>query len=297
MFSHLKNLFQKSGQKLGSKIRALFSGKIDETTLEKLEEVLFEADLGVELVTELTEKAKAIYKKNNNLSADQILKELESHLIADLQLPSVAHPKAFPHIILIVGTNGSGKTTSIAKLAHLYKKQGHEVLIAAGDTFRAAAIPQLNTWAQRAGVEIVKGKEGGDPAAVAFDAIQAAAARHKGVVLIDTAGRLHTKTDLMGELQKIKKVCQKAQEGAPHETFLVLDATLGQNALLQAETFQKYTPLSGIILTKLDGTAKGGTAVAIQKKLSIPIKYIGVGETIDALHEFDLSTFVKSLLS
>jgi fused signal recognition particle receptor len=204
-------------------------------------------------------------------------------------------PEQLPMIILIVGVNGNGKTTSVAKLSHLLKQNGQKVLVAAADTFRAAAIEQLDTWAQRLQIDIVKGSPKSDPAAVAFDAVQAAKARHCDVVLVDTAGRLHTKTPLMQELEKIKRSCYKASLSGPHETLLVLDATTGQNAIDQAKHFHKFTPLTGIILTKLDGTAKGGIVVAIQRELAIPIKFVGTGEQIDDLQPFDPKNFVENL--
>jgi fused signal recognition particle receptor len=198
-------------------------------------------------------------------------------------------------VMLIVGVNGSGKTTSLAKLAHLLHSAGKKVLIGAADTFRAAAIDQLELWAKRIGVDIVKHQSHSDPSAVAFDAISAAKARGAEAVLIDTAGRLHNKTDLMHELAKIRRVCDKVCPGAPHETLLVLDATTGQNAIDQANTFHQFTPLTGLILTKLDGTAKGGIVVAIQRQLGLPIKFIGTGEGIDDLQPFDPQQFVKAL--
>lgn len=200
-----------------------------------------------------------------------------------------------PHVILIEGVNGNGKTTSVAKLGKFYKDQGKKVLVAAADTFRAAAIEQLELWSQKIGLEIVKGTPKSDPASVVFDAIQAAKSRQCEIVIVDTAGRLHTKTDLMRELEKIHRVTSKALPGAPHETLLVLDATIGQNGVDQAKIFHQFTPLTGLILTKLDGTAKGGTAIAIQRQLKIPIRYIGVGEGIDDLKPFQADDFVRSL--
>jgi fused signal recognition particle receptor len=203
---------------------------------------------------------------------------------------------ASPHVILIVGVNGSGKTTSIAKLAHYYRAEGKSVLIAAGDTFRAAAIEQLETWGQRVGVPVIKSKPNGDPSAVAFDAIASAKAKSIDIVLIDTAGRLQTKTDLMQELAKVRRVCQKQIPDAPHETLLILDATVGQNALDAARVFHQFTPITGIVLTKLDGSAKGGIAVAIQKELKIPIRWIGLGEKESDLAFFDVEHYINALL-
>lgn len=203
--------------------------------------------------------------------------------------------EASPLIILIVGVNGNGKTTSTAKLAHLFQKEDKKVLVGAADTFRAAAIEQLETWAQKIGVDIVKGAPKSDPASVAFDTVKAGISRQAEVILIDTAGRLHTKTNLMQELEKIRRSCKKLSSKSPQETLLVLDATTGQNAIDQAKHFHQYTPLTGIILTKLDGTAKGGIVVAIQKELGIPVKFIGTGEQLDDFEPFDSASFVEGL--
>jgi fused signal recognition particle receptor len=280
---------------LGKKIRSLFSRKVDEEAIEELEKLFFEIDLGTEISSELAEKVRTLYRKNPEITSEAILLEIKKGLISTLGENPAPSLQQKPHVILIVGVNGNGKTTSIAKLANLYKEQGKKVIIGAGDTFRAAAIDQLEIWANRLGVEMVKGKPMSDPAAVAFDTIQAGKSRGADVVLIDTAGRLHTRTDLMKELEKIRRVMGKALEGAPHETFLVLDATVGQNALSQASIFHESTPLTGIILTKLDGTAKGGTTLAIQKKLKLPIRYIGVGEGLSDLKPFEAEAFVGSL--
>ncbi|NGX53527.1 MAG: Signal recognition particle receptor FtsY [Chlamydiae bacterium] len=281
--------------KIGKKIRNLFGGKVDEAAIEELEQLFFEADLGAKTSEELTNTVRKLYKKSPNITVETILEEIKKELVASMLSPPPFSPATKPHVILIIGTNGNGKTTTIAKLAKRYASEGKKVLVAAADTFRAAATEQLETWAEKAEIEIVKGKSGSDPAAVVFDAIRAAQNRGCDIVLIDTAGRLHTKTDLMQELQKIHRVSDKALPGAPHETLLVLDATLGQNTLDQAQTFHEYTPLTGLILTKLDGTAKGGTAIAIQKKLSLPIHFIGTGEGIEDLQPFDPTAFIQSL--
>lgn len=290
--SHARSVF-------GNKIKALFQGKIDENTLEQLEQFLYEADFGVKTSLELTNKIRELHQANPSFNTTDYLSALRSHLISLLnQYPSgIADvpPANLPLIILIVGVNGNGKTTSVAKLAHVFKQNGKKVLVAAADTFRAAAIEQLESWAQKLDIEIVKGSPKSDPAAVAFDAVKAAKARQCDVVLIDTAGRLHTKTPLMQELEKIKRSCHKASLSGPHETLLVLDATTGQNAIDQAKQFHKFTPLTGIILTKLDGTAKGGIVVAIQRELGLPIKFIGTGEQIDDLQPFDPQNFVNNL--
>ena len=283
---------------LGKKIRELFKGKVDEEAIEQLEELFYQADLGGTTSAELTEAVRALYKKNPHLSTEEVLTEVKRNLVAQLEaIPVPPSIQGNPYVILIVGVNGNGKTTSIAKLAHLFQSQGKKVLIAAADTFRAAAIDQLETWAERTGASLVKGKPGSDPAAVVFDAIEAAKSRGCDIVLVDTAGRLHTKIDLMKELEKISRVSGKSLPGAPHETLLVLDATIGQNGVEQATSFHHFTPLTGLILTKLDGTAKGGSVLAIQKKLRLPIKYIGTGETMDAFEKFDAKSFVNELFT
>lgn len=279
---------------LSNKIREIFKGKVNEEMIEELEELFYQADLGRTTSTELAKLAWKLSKKNT--SSDEILKEIKEELLQQLlTIPIATQEAGMPHVVLIVGVNGNGKTTTVAKLANLYEKEEKKVLIAAADTFRAAAIDQLEKWTEKTGCELVKGCYGSDPAAVVFDAIEAAKSRGCDVVLVDTAGRLHTKTDLMKELEKIRRVCGKAHPGAPHETLLVLDATIGQNGVDQATIFHKFTPLSGLVLTKLDGSAKGGTAIAIQKKLQLPIKYIGTGETIEAFSIFNPKEFIQNL--
>lgn len=295
-YNKVKQAFTKTGSLLGSKIKALFAGSIDEETLEKLEKLLYEADLGVQTAKDLTSRIRDIHAKNPSLKGDALLTEIRKEIVKFLQVPEKeAVSKEAPHIILIVGVNGNGKTTSVAKLAKRYQDSGNKVLIAAADTFRAAAIEQLETWAQRLKIDIVKGHPKSDPAAVAFDAVNAGKARQADVVIIDTAGRLHTKTPLMQELEKIKRSCRKFIPDSPHETLLVLDATTGQNAIDQAKTFNQFTPITGLILTKLDGTAKGGIIVSIQRQLGIPVKFIGVGEGIDDLEPFEAESFVNAL--
>lgn len=297
-YEKVKNALVRGGSLLGSKLRALFSGPISEETLEKLEKLFYESDLGVKMAMELTEKVKQIHKRNPSIDADGLIEQLRLEIMKMLPPNSseLAIPASGPMVVLIVGVNGNGKTTSTAKLAHRFHTDGQKVLVAAADTFRAAAIHQLEIWAERAQVEIVKGSPKSDPAAVAFDALSAAKARGSDVVLIDTAGRLHTKTHLMQELEKIKRSCKKVIQEAPHEVLLVLDATTGQNAVDQAKTFHSFTPITGLILTKLDGTAKGGIVLSIQKQLGIPVKFIGVGEGMDDLEPFDPESFTKALL-
>lgn len=298
-YQSVKNALAKTGSLLGNKLRTLFQGDIDEDTLEDLEQLLYEADLGVKTAMDLTEKIREHHRSHPNLDAEGYLNKLKEEMLALLGtgthgIAEVATDKG-PSVILVVGVNGSGKTTSIAKIANSLKSNGKKVLVAAADTFRAAAIEQLEMWASRMDVDIVKGKPGSDPAAVAFDAVTAGKARGCDYVIIDTAGRLQNKTHLMQELEKIKRSCSKIVDSAPHETLLVLDANTGQNGIDQAKTFNKYTPLSGLVLTKLDGGAKGGVVVGAQRELGIPVKFIGVGENIDDLKPFDTESFIAAL--
>lgn len=298
-YQKIKTALSKTRSILGTKIASLFSGKVDETTLEKLEELLYEADLGVQTATELTEKIRTLYAKQPDIKSEEVLNVLKDEMVKQLKRTSsdlVSLPKdESPMIILIVGVNGNGKTTSVAKLAKKFTDEGKKVLVAAADTFRAGAIHQLEIWAERLNIDIVKGAPKSDPSSVVFDAVSAAINRKSDIAIIDTAGRLHTKIDLMQELEKIKRSCRKLSPNCPHETLLVLDATTGQNAIDQAKIFHKYTPISGIILTKLDGTAKGGIVMAIQKQLGIPVKFIGVGESMEDLEHFDAEAFVTAL--
>lgn len=298
-YNKVKNALTKTRSFLGSKIKALFQAKIDEDTLNKLEQLFYEADLGVQTSQELVEKIRNIHQQNPSLNGDGLLAEIKKemlHLLKKYPADLISPPQGeLPRIILIVGVNGNGKTTSVAKLAKRFIDHKQKVLIAAADTFRAAATEQLDIWAKRLNVDIVKGTSGCDPAAVTFDAVTAGKARNADVVIVDTAGRLHTKTPLMQELGKIKRSCQKVIPHSPHETLLVLDATTGQNAIDQAKTFNQYTPITGIILTKLDGTAKGGIVMSIQRELGIPIKFIGIGEGLDDLEPFDAESFVNAL--
>lgn len=287
--------FKKLLSPLSKKIRTLFSGAPNEAAFDHLEQIFYEADLGAATSAELVEKIRCLYRKDPKITTDQILGFVKQDLLQTFAaLPAVS--AAAPHVILLVGVNGSGKTTTLAKLASHYARQKKKVLAAAGDTFRAAAVEQLETWAKRIGVDLIKSQSNSDPSGVAFDALAAAKARGADIVLIDTAGRLQTKTDLMHELSKVRRVCQKQIPNAPHETLLVLDATIGQNALDQAEIFHQFTPISGIVLTKLDGSAKGGIAVAIQKQLNIPIQWIGTGEGAEDLTPFDPIAYVDALL-
>lgn len=294
-FKKIKAAFSKTSALLGTKIRTLFSKPWDEKTLQELEKTLYEADLGPRVATEFTDHLKQFLQKQPKSSTEEILQEMERKALTFLTLETSPRPAASPQVFLILGVNGSGKTTSIAKLAKQFKAEGKTVLIAAGDTFRAAAIDQLTVWAQRLEIEMVSSQPGSDPAAVVFDALHAAKARNVDIVLIDTAGRLQNKTALMHELEKIKRICHKVIPGAPHETLLVLDSTVGQNGLDQAAVFNQFTPLTGIILTKVDGSAKGGVILAIYKELRIPVRWLGVGESADDLIPFEAESYVRTL--
>lgn len=303
MFSFFKtkikkvlSAFTKKSFAIGSKIKSLFSKKIDESAYEDLEELFYEADLGSAASLELVEEIKSKLKKDPTLSTETILSYIRTYLLNLLKEPEEVEISHSPHVIMVVGVNGSGKTTSVAKLAKQYKDQGKKVLLAAGDTFRAAAIEQLTHWSEKLEIDILQAQPKGDPAAVAFDAITKAEAKNYDIVIIDTAGRLQTKTELMLELEKVKRVCQKKNPSYPHETLLVVDATTGQNAIDQANIFHKHTPLTGLLLTKLDGSAKGGVIVSIYKNLNIPIRFIGVGEKEEDLLTFNPTQFVDALL-
>jgi len=265
--------------------------EIDPETAEALEEVLLSADVGVAATERIVGAVRGRAGAGQSLR-DLVKAEIVSIFGAVEPPPRSAHR---PQVILIVGVNGTGKTTTVGKLANALKKSGHDPLVCAADTFRAAAVEQLAVWAERAHVDLVRAKEGSDPAAVVFDAIQAGKARGRTPILIDTAGRLHTRVNLMGELDKIRRVSGRAAEGAPHEVYLVLDATVGQNGLAQAREFTSVAGVTGIVLTKLDGTAKGGVAVAIAHDLKLPIRYVGVGEGIDDLLPFSPKDYVDAL--
>jgi fused signal recognition particle receptor len=271
--------------------------EVNEEFWTGLEETLIGADVGVETTVELVDKLRVRAEKEHVREAAQVEEMLKEELLAILQLPN---PKsqianAAPQVVLVVGVNGSGKTTSIAKLTRYYQAQDKKVILAAADTFRAAAIEQLQVWGQRVRADVVAHQSGADPGAVAFDAWQAANARHADYLIVDTAGRLQTKFNLMKELEKIARVLRKNDPTAPHETLLVLDAVTGQNGLQQARAFKESTPLTGLILAKLDGTAKGGIVFAIAKELRVPIKFVGTGEKVDDFAEFDAKEFVDGL--
>ena len=294
-FKRLKNRLSKSRRNFSDGFEKVLVGKkkIDEDALEELEELLITSDIGVQTTMALMERI-ATAKVANAEEVKQLIKE---EILSILPSPSPVQEikKSTPHVILVVGVNGVGKTTTIGKIAASLNTSGKKVLIAAADTFRAAAVEQLMIWAQKAGAEFVKHADNADPAAVAFDAVAAAKARECDIVLIDTAGRLHTKVNLMEELKKIKRTVAKQIQGAPHEILLVLDATTGQNALSQAKLFNEALAITGLALTKLDGTAKGGIVIAICSSLNIPLQYIGIGEKVEDLRPFDAGQFIDAL--
>jgi fused signal recognition particle receptor len=298
LFSRLKEGLTKTRNNIVKGIDSVFSGfsAIDDDFYEELEEILIMGDIGVNATEAILEKLKEQVKENH-IKEPAACKEFLIRAIKEqMQVEETAYEfEQQTSIVLVIGVNGVGKTTTVGKLAGKLKKENKKVLIAAADTFRAAAGEQLSEWADRAGVDMIGGTEGSDPASVIFDAVQAAKARHADVLLCDTAGRLHNKKNLMEELKKIDRILSKEYPDAHRENLVVLDATTGQNALQQAREFGEVADLTGIILTKMDGTAKGGIAVAIQSELQIPVKYIGVGETIDDLQKFDADRFVDAL--
>jgi len=304
-FNKVKDGMKKTRKSFLDKIaRTLGIGKkIDDALLSELEDALISADIGVVTTDKIIEELRIRIKKAGYENSEDVFKLLKE-IIYDImiQSPSAENDKLYqidenkrPHTILVVGVNGVGKTTTIGKLAYNYKNAGQDVIIGAADTFRAAANEQLEIWAERAGVEIIQRGHGADPASVTFDTLQSAISKKKDVTIIDTAGRLHNKTHLMQELEKIGRVMKKLKADAPDDVYLVLDATTGQNAILQAKEFMKVARITGIVLTKLDGTAKGGVVIAIASELKIPVRYIGVGEKIDDLQPFDSSYFVEAL--
>jgi fused signal recognition particle receptor len=299
-FQRLKSGLTKSRENWAQKIGAIFQNRQwDAESLDAMEENLIEADLGPKAAQKLMD----LLRRQSPGGAEDLGQEMSSRLqqaMVELLQASTTSPKTLPlsvrpWVIIFLGVNGVGKTTTIAKLAAQYRSAGKKVLLVAADTFRAAAIEQLEAWAQRVGVDVVKHRAGADPSAVVYDGIQAAKSRGIDVLLIDTAGRLHTKVHLIEELKKIRRVISREQPDAPHETLLVLDATTGQNGLQQARVFKEATDISGIVLTKLDGTAKGGVIVSIQEELGVPVRYVGVGEDVEDLQPFDASQFVRAL--
>lgn len=297
----LKSGLQRSRQKISASLKSVLTlGRtIDEDLLEELEEKLISDDLGVETTMQIIEDLRAAWKAKKIRSAEEILPFLKQDLIEywpeqDRQLQTA---KSGPTVIMVTGVNGSGKTTSVAKLAALLSREGKQVVLGACDTFRAAAVEQLSIWSERTGVQIVKHQQGSDPAAVAFDACEAALTRNADVLLIDTAGRLHTQKNLMRELTKIRDVVAKKIPDAPHEVLQVLDATTGQNAINQAKLFSEAVDVTGLMLAKLDGTAKGGIVVAIRNQINLPVKFVGLGESPEDIEAFDPESFVEALFS
>jgi len=296
LFSRLRQSMARTREALGSEIQATFQGELDSQAWERLEEALIMADVGAPATARIVAELEA---QSTGKDAAELTDALVA-LLADAATVGEQRIdlRAQPTVIMNVGVNGTGKTTSAGKLAwHLSREAGSRVLLAAADTFRAAAREQLEGWAERADCEIVTGPDGGDPGAVAFDALARARAESFDVLLIDTAGRLHTRDDLMAELGKIREVVARQMPGAPHETLLTIDATTGQNGLRQAREFAAVTELSGVILTKLDGTARGGIAIAIAQELGLPVKLIGIGETVEDLRPFDAEDFARALIS
>ncbi len=300
VFSQVKKGLARTHQTFVGGLRSLLTGRtLSDELLEQLEARLIQSDIGVKTTARLLEEIRRAHKEGEIDKGEQVLEYLKQHLMDfwprdDRRL---RFAESGPTVILVGGINGAGKTTSIAKIAKSLRDEGKTVLLAACDTFRAAAVEQLEIWSQRLGVEVVKGKQGGDPAAVAFDACEAAQARGIDVLLVDTAGRLHTQDHLMRQLTKIRDVAAKRIDGAPHEVILVLDATTGQNAIQQARLFKQAIDVTGVFLAKLDGTAKGGIVVAIREQVDIPVKFIGVGETPDDVEPFDPQTFVEALFA
>jgi fused signal recognition particle receptor len=304
----LKASVSKTKAALSETVDAIFLGekKVDPALLKQLENALLSADLGVGTTREILDAVREKLDRNALSNASQLKGEIKSHIVRILNAsdgskrlqPGVVAGSANgkrPRVIFVVGVNGAGKTTSIGKLANRLRKEGLSVILCAADTFRAAAVEQLEIWAQRNGIEVIKQKSGADPAAVVYDAVAAAKARSSDAVIVDTAGRLHTKSNLMAELDKMKRTAAKVIPGAPHDVLLVLDATTGQNGLAQAREFTSTVGVTGIILTKLDGTAKGGIVVAISRELALPIRFVGTGEQINDLIPFDAETYANSL--
>ena len=299
-FQRLKEGLTKSRDNWAEKLGAIFQNRSwDEEALERMEETLIASDLGVAASRRLVDGLRRRPPNGNGDLAEEMTARLQESMAQMLQSRSgeskIAPLSVRPWVIIFLGVNGVGKTTTIGKLAAQYRSAGKKVLLVAGDTFRAAAIEQLDAWASRVGVDVVKHRAGSDPSAVVFDGMQAAKSRGVDVLLIDTAGRLHTKIHLIEELKKIRRVISREQPDAPHETLLVLDATTGQNGLQQARVFKESADITGIVLTKLDGTAKGGVILGIQEELGIPVKYVGIGEEVEDLQPFDAEDFARAL--
>jgi fused signal recognition particle receptor len=301
LFDRLQKAVQSTKESLVGRVEEVLRGRkeFDESLWTQLEEALIAGDVGVATSTAVIRAVREQASHGRFSEAAQVEAALKGQLLTLFEKTSngASKPLEPPIVVLVVGVNGTGKTTTIGRLAHQWTQQGKKVLLCAGDTFRAAAIEQLEIWGQRSGCEVIRQKPGADPSAVVFDALSAAKARHVDVVIADTAGRLHTKTNLMAELEKIRRTCHKVIPGSPHEVLLVLDATTGQNGLQQARLFTETAGVTGLVLTKLDGTAKGGVVLAIARELHLPIRYVGVGEQKDDLLPFDPKQFVDSLFA
>ncbi len=301
LFDRFKKALGKTRDKVVSSFRSVlpFGKKIDEAMLDDIRDTMLQDDFGPTTSERLIEAVREAWKKGEIHESQDIIAYLKTHIVAKWpeDVRALAKATSGPTVILIAGINGSGKTTSVAKLANYLKKQNKKVVLAACDTFRAAAVLQLTQWAERCGVEIIKHGQDADPGAVAYDACEAAIARKADILLVDTAGRLHTQDNLMRELGKIQKVVEKKLPGAPHEVLLVLDATIGQNAVNQARSFSEHVKVTGIILAKLDGSAKGGIVVGIRDQLNVPVKFVGLGETVDDIEPFDPPSFVEALFA
>jgi fused signal recognition particle receptor len=300
LLERLKESVSKTRTELAAKVEQILTGDrpVDPALLSQLESALLSADIGVQTTKDVLAALREQVNEHKLEGSAKLKSELKRQIVRMFAAPAVSPNGAAnvsPRVIFVVGVNGVGKTTTIGKLAHRLRAEGRSVVLCAADTFRAAAIEQLEIWAKRSGVEIVKQKSGSDPASVVFDAISAARARSADAVIVDTAGRLHTKSNLMAELEKMKRIAAKLVPGAPHDVLLVLDATTGQNGLAQAREFTSHAGVTGIVLTKLDGTAKGGIVVAISRELNLPIRFVGTGEQMDDLVPFDAQTYVNSL--
>lgn len=302
LFERMKEAVSRTRENLSERIEeaVAFSKEIDRNTLDDLEATLIGADLGSTTTHQVLEKLRERADRKQIKDVEELKRLLKDELLSILNAantPPVEREEGVPEVVMVVGVNGTGKTTTIGKLAQTVRSDGKTVLLCAADTFRAAAIEQLEVWGQRTGTEVIRTKTGGDPAAVLYDALEAANARHVDCVIVDTAGRLHTKTNLMAELEKMRRTAQRLIPGAPHEVLLVIDATTGQNGLQQAKLFTDTAAVTGVVLTKLDGTAKGGVVVAIARELGLPVRYVGVGEKASDLLPFDPKEFVDSLFA
>jgi fused signal recognition particle receptor len=302
LFDRMKEAVARTRENLSERIEeaVAFSKEIDRNTLDDLEATLIGADLGSATTHQVLDKLRERADRRQIKDVEELKRLLKQELLTILNsanTPPVDRPEGVPEVVLVVGVNGTGKTTTIGKLAQTVRSEGKTVLMCAADTFRAAAIEQLEVWGQRTGTEVIRTKAGGDPAAVLYDALEAANARHIDCVIVDTAGRLHTKTNLMAELEKMRRTAQRLIPGAPHEVLLVIDATTGQNGMQQAKQFTDAAAVTGVVLTKLDGTAKGGVVIAIARELGLPVRYVGVGEKAADLLPFDPQEFVDSLFS